>query len=112
MEIREVKIAEFKRMLCLNFNLEIKIKLHFSHRKDDDYVYGIYQGDKKFWLWKTSDVCLGEISTADLSLPFNGEDWEDLKIVIIEKTAADNFVKFAKEYEIKTGKTVVVESMF
>lgn len=47
---KEAKKAELEQMLCSNFGLDIKIKLHYSHRRNDDFVFGIYEIDKKYWL--------------------------------------------------------------
>lgn len=110
--IKEEKVGEFKRMLSSNFNFEFEFKLHYSYDNDNEFVYGIYQAAaKKFRFWKTSDVYLAEISTVDLTLPFNSKEWEDLKIVIIDESTTVSFSKFAKEYELKTGKKVLIETL-
>ncbi len=105
---RETRISEFENMLTDCFSFKINIKLHFSHNKFDDYVYGIYQADKKFILWKTADVFLGEIATPDFSLPFCSGIWEDLNITISNKNAEVGFINFAKQYETLTGKTTKI----
>ena len=109
---KEAKKAELEQMLCSNFGLDIKIKLHYSYRRNNDFVFGIYEIDKKYWLWKSSDAYLGEISTPDISLPFNNGEWEELKIVVAAKSSFDNFIKFAKEYEKKTAKTITIIKQF
>ena len=109
--IKEQQVREFKQMLSSTFNFEFEFKLHYSHSKDNEYVYGVYQTNTKYRFWKTSDVYLAEISTLDLTLPFNNDGWEDLKIVVIDKSTIKTFSKFANEYKLKTGRTIIIETL-
>ena len=108
----EKNIQEFKQLLSSFLDVKLRYKLHYSRKNDQEFVYGIYQADRKTWFWKTEDAYLAEISTLDFTLPFEKEEWEDLKFVIIDKSTSEAFLKIAEEYQFRTGKKVLIEKLF
>ncbi len=106
--IRGGKEDELKQLLCSKFDDKINIKLHYSKSKADDFKYEVYKVNTRFFFWKLKETYLGSISLTDMSLPFHDDEWEDLKIVILDRHSVHQFREFAKDYETQTGKKVIV----